>query len=422
MSKKTYFLFLVPLFLIGCRAMDHSNSIVSMQVVDRNGFSETISNKDRLNVYQHVDFLTSQPYEKVLRVYGKDNEGKSNSKLTSYHPNGGIWQFLEALDGRAHGRYFEWHENGKVKIEATVIEGLADLGERAKNSWLFDQECTVWDEQGNLLAEFVYDKGHLEGDAKYYHPNGKLQKIVPHTKGVAHGALQIFNEEGKILEEIHYKNGQREGAATASWVPGISKYQEQYREGLLNNAIYFDPEGNLVAEIIDGEGKQADFRENKLHSLIEFHHGIPEGKVEIYDLFGHLQTSYWLKDGKKHGEEWEYYPSNDEQLHPKLLLTWFDDRIQGVVKTWYENGTLESQREMSGNKKHGIGFAYYRSGDLMLMEEYENDRLSKGSYFKKGETTPISTIENGEGTATLFHSEGHFLNKILYEKGKPVLD
>ncbi|NGX37852.1 MAG: hypothetical protein K1000chlam2_01015, partial [Chlamydiae bacterium] len=422
MNKKIYFLFLIPLLLTGCRTTNHSDSIVSIQTVDRNGFSETISNKERLHVYQQVDFLNSQPYEKVLRVYGKNNEGKSHSKLTSYHSNGEVWQFLEALDGRAHGSYIEWHENGKVKIEATIIEGLADLGERAKNSWLFDKECTVWDEQGDLLAEFIYDKGYLEGDAKYYYPSGKLQKIVPHTKGSPHGALKIFNEEGKILEEIHYKNGHREGAATASWVPGISKYQEQYREGKMINAIYFNPEGTLVAEIENGIGQQAEFRDGKLYSLIEYHHGIPEGQVKTFDSFGNLHVSYWLKEGKKQGEEWQYYPSSDQDPHPKLLLTWFDDRIQGVVKTWYENGILESQREMSGNKKHGLSFAYYRGGDLMLMEEYENDKLCKGSYFKKGEHLPTSTIENGEGTATLYHAEGHFLNKVPYEKGKPVLD
>ncbi len=58
----------------------------------------------------------------------------------------------------------------------------------------------------------------------------------------------------------------------------------------------------------------------------------------------------------------------------------------------------------------------------MLMEEYENDKLLKGSYYKKGEANPISTIENGFGIATLYNAEGHFVQKVNYERGKPLVD
>ncbi len=46
--------------------------------------------------------------------------------------------------------------------------------------------------------------------------------------------------------------------------------------------------------------------------------------------------------------------------------------------------------------------------------------LQKGSYLKKGESRPVSTIENGEGTATLFDKEGHFLKRALYHKGQVI--
>ena len=93
-----------------------------------------------------------------------------------------------------------------------------------------------------------------------------------------------------------------------------------------------------------------------------------------------------------------------------------------MVKTWYEDGAVESQKEMSHNKKQGLSFAWYPDGSLMLMEEYDHDRLMKGSYFKKGDKQVTSQIENGKGVATLFDAGGHFLQKISYESGQPSLD
>ena len=37
--------------------------LTSIHIVDRNGFSETISNKERLNQFQNVNFLSPQPYQ-----------------------------------------------------------------------------------------------------------------------------------------------------------------------------------------------------------------------------------------------------------------------------------------------------------------------------------------------------------------------
>lgn len=417
--NKSIILFLSLLLMVGCRtAKEEPPAIVSMQTVDRNGFSETVSAKDRLSALQNVNFLSSQPYQKVMRVYKKDREGKSHSKLTSYHSNGGIWQYLEAVDNRAHGRFLEWHENGKVKIEAFIIEGIADLNELAQQSWLFDQECAVWDEEGNLKAQFTYEKGHLEGEAKYYFASGKIETIIPYSKGIIDGTLSTYDEAGNILEQVHYKQGYKEGSAIASWVYGVSKYQEQYHEGRLINGIYYAPEGHVVAQIDNGEGFKAQFNQANLQTLTHYQNGIPEGEVRIFSPTGKIQCCYSIHEGKKEGEEWEYYPNEQ----PKIMLTWSTDQLQGMAKTWYKNGILESQRELSGNKKHGISLAYYDSGDLMLMEEYENDRLLKGSYFKKGEQLPVSTIENSEGVVTLYNPQGQFQKKINYERGKPVAD
>ncbi len=416
-----HLLFLLPLLLLcGCGSrtpQDRSTIINSMQLIDRNGFAETISSKDRIKIYQEVDFLTPQPYQKVLRVYGRNLAGQSTAKVTSYHDNGQLWQYLEVVDGRAHGFYREWFPNGQMKIETTIIEGLADIHELAEKSWVFDGSSRVWDERGHLTAEIFYEKGVLHTPSLYYHQNGMLQKIIPYQHGNIDGDILVFDDQGNLLERIPYIKGVMNGKAVSYWEKDHLLSSENYQEGLLLEAEYYDVKGKSVASIEKGKGQQALFKDDLLHTLISYHEGIPEGLVSFFRPDQSLKTTYHLKEGKKEGEEIEYYPSGK----PKLSIHWHEGVIQGVVKTWYANGVIESQREINNNKKQGLSFAWYQNGDVMLMEEYDNNLLIKASYFKKGDKTPVSKIDAGKGTATLHTGEGVFLKKISYEKGHPKL-
>src|SRR3989339_1387660 len=98
------FLSILCILLSSCASRSQSSkdpTLVSIQVIDRNGFSETISTKDRLARYETTDFSQPQPYQKVLRVFSKNEEGKNPSIITSYHSNGHLWQYLEISNGRA---------------------------------------------------------------------------------------------------------------------------------------------------------------------------------------------------------------------------------------------------------------------------------------------------------------------------------
>lgn len=401
---------------------DKSDSVVSMQIIDRNGFTETISNKERISSFDTTDFLTPQPYQKVLRVFGRNAEGQSTSKITSYHENGSLWQYLEVTDGRAHGLYREWFASGKKKIEAHLIEGVADIHDLAQATWVFEGECNVWDEQENPVAEFHYEKGLLHADARYYFPNGKLMKNIPYTQGEIDGIAQTFDQEGNLIEEIPYQKGEKNGTALCYWGPDRLLSTETFEKGRLFKAAYFDAKGVRVAEVNAGTGKQAQFKDDSLYALYSIANGLVEGEMQFFYPNGALQCSYMIKEDKKHGGEWEYYPSeNTTSPQPRLHLNWNHDAIQGHAKTWYENGQMESQREIHNNKKQGSAYAWYKNGDVMLIEEYENDLLVKGVYYKKGDKKPVSKIDAGKGTATLYSGEGIFVRKATYEKGKPLL-
>lgn len=425
MKSLAIFPLILAVFFSSCahRHKEAESSLVSLQLIDRNGLTETISSKERLGLYQKIDYLSYQPYQKVLRVYSKDQKGKSPSKITSYHPNGGLWQYLEAVDGRANGYYREWYPNGQLRLEAYVIEGPADINEVSQGAWLFDGIAKVYRESGELEAEIPYEKGLLQNRSCYYYPSGKLLKVISYDKDLPHGDLIIYNEEGLIKEKIGYQVGKKEGEAVGFFPNQTLAYKETYENDLLKRGSYFNPEGQLIAQVENGEGTQILFDNDLLLSRVRICSGVVDGKVEVLNKQGQVEKYYHLKEGSRNGEELIFYPSEEgKERVAKISLSWQNDMLHGTTRTWYPTGVLESQREMSHNKKHGTHCGWYEDGDVMLIEEYENDLLIKGSYFKKGSKLPISTIDSGSGTATLYDKNGIFLKKITYDRGRPMLE
>lgn len=411
-------------FLTGCHNQsEHTSQLMSIQIYDRNGFKETITSADRLKMYQKADFTDPQPYARVVRIYSRTEEGKTPSRLTTYHENGEIWQYLEVVNGRACGIYREWHPNGKLRLELTVIEGMGDLSEDAQLGWVFDGFSRAYDEQGRLEAEFYYDKGLMQGTALYYFPNGKLQQQIPYEEGVIDGDCLIYSEQGQIIGKSTFVSGQQQGLATFKGDAYSPPYTETYRDGRLLEGVYHDFSGRIVCQVKDGFGKKAIFARGHLFALEEYQAGIAEGEMQLYNEKGRLESSFQIKDGMKHGQEWVYYPAPEgKEPQPKLCITWVEDQIHGISRTWYPSGSLESEREMYENQKHGISSAWYKDGTLRLIEEYDHDKLLSGTYMKRGDSHPVSSVEDGAGIVTLYDPDGLFMKRITYEKGGPVLD
>ena len=417
-----YTLILLLALITGCHHSAPVDSLSLIQIQDRNGLTETISQPDRLTIYNTVDFTSSQPYKRVLRVYRVD--GKNHSKLTTYHSNGSIHQYLEAEEMRAHGTYREWFPNGKLKIEATVIGGTADVTPGAQEDWLFDSVSQVWDEQGNLIAKIPYKKGMLEGISTYYFPSGQIEREIPFEKNDIEGEAVEFFPNGTLKSKSHFKKGMKEGESLSFFSDGKLASVEDYRDGCILTGTYYGLQGELVSEIQNGGGFQAVY-ENKALTLIEHRIGQPDGRIQKFTTAGELQRSLLVKNGKRHGEEVEFFLTSQldagvksEKPLPKLSVMWNDNAIHGSVKTWYNNGKLQSQRDYSRNQRSGPSVAWYRDGSLMMIEEYEEDRLVSGQYFKMNKAEPISSIINGNGLATLYDETGTFLRKITYVRGK----
>ncbi|NGX57205.1 MAG: hypothetical protein K940chlam3_00089 [Chlamydiae bacterium] len=392
----------------------------SISITDRNGFSETISNCDRLEQYEAVNFLTSQPYEKVLRVFYRDGQGNVRGELITYHPNGQPFQYVEIINGRASGNYYSWHSNGIKNVEAIVLEGEPDLSDAAQQTWIFGCTANIWNDDGCLIAEIPYLKGMLQGKSIYYHSSGNVWKTVNFHKNLENGTRMIYLDNGELLSSIEYRNGLPHGKSYRYWDPNQLAYEETYDDGLLQFGFYYDNKGNEVCSIRYGEGYKAIFAKDYFVEQQQYIRGEPEGEIKVFSPEGFILQIYQVKNGLKNGEDIEYYPESKGTI-PKISTYWIAGQLQGTVKTWYRDGTQESQREMNNVQKDGVLMTWYRDGALMMIEEYEKDSLVKGEYYRKDDTNPVSRIANGNGIATLFDANGNLTAKVKVKNGKPVL-
>lgn len=408
------------LFSCGHYSSDQEE-IVSMQVFDRNGFSETVTSKERLNSYVETNFLDPQPFQKVLRTYSKKGDVKNHSVVTTYHDNGYIYQYLEIKDGRANGVFREWHQNGNLRLEVNVIEGIPDITEMALASWVFDQKSSVYDEEGNTVALIHYDKGMLCDKSFYYYPNGMVKKEIPYVNNQISGEVTHYDDAGNVSEQESYLNGKKHGKSLKKWDVKRIQSEETYEADKLMGASYYDMNGRLLSEIVRGSGKKTSFAYGKVASTSEYRNGQPEGEVKFFDENQRLTSSFNVKNDLKHGDEREYYSSINpgDELKEKLFIYWREDSPK-EVKTWYPNGQQESQSQMHENQKNGVCLGWYKDGNIMFVEEYRKGKLTSGKYYHRGEKTPCSTVQNEEGKATLFDAEGHYLQTVVYEKGAPV--
>ncbi|NGX34236.1 MAG: hypothetical protein K1060chlam1_00587 [Candidatus Anoxychlamydiales bacterium] len=424
-NKNIILVIFASITLLSCTAKHQESEISCIQIVDRNGLTETISSEENLKKYEQTNFDKTQPYQKVLRIYNKDAQNNSLSILTTYHENGQIWKYLDIKNARAFGKYKEYHSNGKLKIDANVISGAPDFNNQ--ESWLFDRDSYVYNEKGDLISKFYYEKGSLQKDTIYYYSNGQIKKIIPYIDDEVTGEIIQYTKSGEILSKTTYKNGIKHGSNIGFFSKENIAFIEDYENNLLITGQYFKKSRVKTSLIKNGDGQKAIYKNQQITKLIEYKNGKPEGRVQIFSLEGNLQNEYFQKDDIKEGIETEYYKKNEipkshkkNEKIPKLEITWSSGNIHGTVKTWYKNLKLESQKEYVHNKKNGPHFVWYENGSVMFIEEYENDTLTKGSYYQINQKDPISTIINGNGIATLFDKEGRYIKKIMYTQGKPI--
>lgn len=413
-------LFFCAILLLTCGCGTRSQ-LTTVHLVDVNGFNQTITQEQRLQQFERVNFLQDQPYQKVLRTW-KDAKGETRSVLTGYYPSGRLMRYLEGRGGKAWGVYKEWHENGQLRVQVNVVAGKIDFGEIPEQTWVFDGMSEAHDEQGHLQAQIPYNHGLKEGVAKYYHPNGKLWQQLCYEEDIINGPFTSFYDNGQPLFVSHYSEGFLQGSSERYWQTSQVAAKETYDRGKLLEGQYYSLQGQLLCQVVQGNGERMVFGKQGPVERQTIKSGQVDGLVEFFDDEGLLWHQVHMHQNLKEGEEVYYYPliAGTSRHQPKISLQWQQGLLHGLVRTWYPSGQLQSERQVIQEQADGSYMSYYPDGHVRMVEQYKAGRLVSGDYFEMGATLPISSVRDGNGRVMIYGDTGQLERESIYSDGEPA--
>ena len=108
-------------------------------------------------------------------------------------------------------------------VEHRDERGQLERFERRKKDFAKEGLYQRFSDTGNLLEEALYSNDTLNGERKYFYPNGTVESIEHYQKGIYHGKYQKFYESGSVQVEQEFVNGALEGLSIAYYPNGVVK-------------------------------------------------------------------------------------------------------------------------------------------------------------------------------------------------------
>ena len=330
--------------------------LTCLHIIDQNGFTETIASKDRLENYKNIDFLSPQPYQKVMQVFSKDESGSQKSFITSYYPNGFLRQYLECVNNRAYGKYEEWDSNGNLRVESKIVGGIADLSQEAEKSFIFDGYCKAYDREGRISAIISYKNGDLEGDSITYYPSGKIEKITSYKNNHKDGLCATYHENGNLRYITTYKNGVMHGKYEKYFPTGKIGIKGEHLNGY-ESGLWIDWHDKGFSKRQEGSYKVISLKEAKKLQLTE------ANPVQSDSL------------SVKHGTWITYFDGLGDKIY--MQTDYKFGKIDGKQSTFYSNGNKQMVAQYKNALKNGKTFIYDKEGKVVEKLKFKHNKQIK---------------------------------------------
>lgn len=202
-------------------------------------------------------------------------------------------------NGKPHGTWFTWYENGKPAEEVSFIEGV--------QTGPYKQ----YFENGNLKIETTYLNGAIDGSYVQYHSDGKKLVEGVYKKDLKSGEWKSYNTEGKIeFLETYGDKGERieqkliNGTDIEYFDLLMPKHEITYVSGKKNGPfkVYYES-GEWKTRKVDGEGNELRYERylegQQVKVVGKYFNDEYHGKITWYNLDGTIEKEEYYQYGKK---------------------------------------------------------------------------------------------------------------------------
>ena len=323
----------------------------------------------------------------------------------------------EYLNGKRHGKGKEYNSYKQLTFEGEYLDDLKWNGKgydksnnivyELKNGKGFVKEYNY--EHRNLEFEGEYLYGKRNGKGKEYSYLGELALVYEgeYLNGKRNGKgkkyfRNVLVFEGEYLEgkrygkgKEYYNNGKLrfEGEYLYNYklkgkfyVEGKLEYEGDYLYEKKYNGKGYDKNGNVIYELINGNGKVKEYFEfgglifdgeylngkrngfGKEYSFDvlkyegEFSDGKKNGFGKQYGSYGILNYEGQFLNGKKHGIGKEFHLNKKLKYEGQFI----NGKSQGKGKEYDSSGKLIFEGEFFDGKKHGIGKEFDSDGKIIF--------------------------------------------------------
>ena len=341
--------------------------------IDDFGYSSLIVPYGKHTWYNDKGVLIKEESYDKLTFYDQDAQHLLHGKYTEYHDNGKIRTQGQYKEGNPDGSWSHFHFNGRVYEQGIYRNNIKDS--------LWQQ----WDDQGKLTKESLYDYGADNPFAPVREKEYNAAGLLVSSKEInadKQAILQEWSTQGNLMRYVRYSNGMQ-----MNW----------------NNADYREFEKNWY------DNGQVKFIHNK-RSDTSYVSYFRNGQME------RLNIGRW--DGMIRNEritEWNI--QGTRLLY--IEITHGNGNNYQDVKRYYSNGNL-SHREINNNKEHtdlrysfdGKNHVKSRMINQQLQGRYEERDTLNGQFL-------VGHYDQGirHGLWELKTKDSVILERLTYEHG-----
>jgi len=325
-----------------------------------------------------------------------------------YHGNGALKSEASFSWGRRDGITRQYYENGALMIEAGFRSDKphGKFMEYYEDGTLMAEECY---KDGELLLQKRFDKkGKLDGVARSYYGNGQIKVEANFKGGKAEGISMKYHDNGALMAEEHYRNG-------------VLLSQKGYdKKGALEGFVreYFSS-GPLRTETDFKEGMHREYhRSGSLKVDARFKDKKPHGLVKEYYEDGTIAAEDEYESGRLAGSRRYDTSGNLVSSTGKLDRSGIESPAP-EVKEIVQEAPQKEEPPAAGEKTVQ---EHYLSGALKAEKRYLNGKLNglTKEHYESGELMAEVYYKDGEmESQTRYDKTGRFIYKFMRPGASP---